>query len=303
MGLIERTYKNGEIIIKEGDNGTSFFRLLEGSAFVYAGFGKNDQVKLAVLEEGEFFGEMAILEAYPRSATVVAKGTVRAIEIPESDMNAFFAEDPSMIAELMAHLGNRVCAMTADLSEAETLLGELRESEAAKNKKSLFSKIKKHIDMYQSNKNKITEPDKESIRDALKAIPDDGTGNFKTYGKGLIIFKEGSVDNNMYILHSGTVGMYSGYRTKEALKLTEFTAPTFFGEMGIISDEPRSASAVAEESGTRVESMCRDDLEPIFRSCPAKIDMILRHLSYKLRKLNSDFLNTCKEITEIYNNK
>ena len=65
MGLIERTYKNGEIIIKEGDNGTSFFRLLEGSAFVYAGFGKNDQVKLAVLEEGEFFGERPFSKLIP----------------------------------------------------------------------------------------------------------------------------------------------------------------------------------------------------------------------------------------------
>ena len=79
MGLTEKTFRDGEIIIKEGDNGTSFFRLLEGNAGVYAGFGKNDQIKLAVLNAGEYFGEMAILEAYPRSATVVAKGSARLI--------------------------------------------------------------------------------------------------------------------------------------------------------------------------------------------------------------------------------
>ena len=82
MGLVEKTFRNGEVIIKEGDSGKSFFLIEEGSAFVYAGSGKEDQVKLAVLEAGEFFGEMSILEAYPRSATIVAKGNVTAVEIP-----------------------------------------------------------------------------------------------------------------------------------------------------------------------------------------------------------------------------
>lgn len=302
MSLVEKTFKNSEIIIKEGDIGKSFFQILEGSAFVYAGFGKNDQVKLAVLEEGEFFGEMAILEAYPRSATVVAKGTVRAIEIPENEMGAFFAEDPSRITELMTYLGNRVCAMAEDYEESLNLLKELQDAEEAK-KKSLFSKIKKHIDAYQNNKTKLTEPSGESLREAFAALPADPSANLKTFGKGLIIFKEGSTDNSMYIVHNGTVGMYSNYRRKDELKLAEFNAVAFFGEMGIISDEPRSATAVADVADTRVETINRDDLEQIFRSCPAKINLILRHLSFRLRRLNIDFLNTCKEITELYNKK
>ena len=55
MGIIEKTFRNGEIIINEGDIGRSFFQLLEGSALVYAGFGKNDQIKLATIKEGEYF--------------------------------------------------------------------------------------------------------------------------------------------------------------------------------------------------------------------------------------------------------
>ncbi|SCW64755.1 Cyclic nucleotide-binding domain-containing protein [Ruminococcaceae bacterium YRB3002] len=303
MALVEKTFKNGEIIIKEGDNGNSFFQLVEGNAFVYAGFGKDDQVKLALLEEGEYFGEMAILEAYPRSATIVAKGTVTAIEIPKDDLNAFFKEDPGRIIELMTHLGNRVCAMANDYEEAQNLLAELRKSDEAKKNKSLFSKIKKHIDAYQSNKNKLPEPSAESLREAFAALKDDRTGNTRSYGKGLIIFKEGAVDNCMYILHNGTVGMYNDYRRKEETKIAEFNAVAFFGEMGIISDEPRSATAVAEVGDTVVEAISPEDLENIFRSCPGKIELILRHLSYRLRRLNIDFLDTCKEITELYNKK
>ncbi len=302
MGIVEKSFKSGDLIIKEGDIGKSFFQLIEGKADVYAGFGKNDPVKLSVLEPGEYFGEMAILEAYPRSATVVARGGVKVIEIPEDEMTDFFAEDPGRILELMTHLGNRVCATANDYNEAVTLLEELRKSDAAK-KNSLFSKIKKHIDTYQSNKNKITEPDTEPFQELLAVLKNDRTGNLKTYGKGLIVFKEGTVDNSMYLLHSGTVGMYNDYRRKEEVKLTEYSAVTFFGEMGIIANEPRTATAVAETGDTCVEAISRDDLETIFRSNPAKINLFLRHLSYRLRRLNIDFLNTCREITELYNKK
>ncbi|MBR2524676.1 MAG: cyclic nucleotide-binding domain-containing protein [Clostridiales bacterium] len=303
MGLVEKTFKNSEIIIKEGDTGKSFFQLLEGKADVYAGFGKDDQIKLSVLEAGEYFGEMAILEAYPRNATVVARGPVTAIEIPEEDMDKYFAEDPSRIVELIRHLGNRVCATAADYAEAENLLKELRASEAAKQNKSLFSKIKKHIDVYQSNKNKISEPNADALTEELKKLADDNTGNIKNYRKGLIVFKEGDVNDCMYILRSGMIGMYSNYRHKDELRLAEYRAVSFFGEMGIIASDPRSATAVSEADNTSVEIIRQEDMEEIFRSCPAKVDLILRHLSFRLRKLNIDFLNACREITEIYNKK
>ncbi|MBO4604339.1 MAG: cyclic nucleotide-binding domain-containing protein, partial [Clostridiales bacterium] len=62
MSIAEKSFRNSEVIIREGETGFSFFQILEGGVFVYAGFGKDDQIKLATLEEGEYFGEMAILE-------------------------------------------------------------------------------------------------------------------------------------------------------------------------------------------------------------------------------------------------
>lgn len=302
MGIAEKTFKKGEIIIKEGDIGKSFFQLVEGRAGVYADYDKKEPFRLAILEAGEFFGEMAILEAYPRSATVVAESNVQVIEIPDKDVNSFFSENPETVTELLRHLGNRVQAMAADYNEAENLLKEMRESDAGKNK-SLFSKIKKHINLYQSNKNKLTEPSPESLREEFEKVKGQGSGETKTYSKGMIIFKEGKTDNCMYILHDGIVGMYNNYRTREEEKITEVSAPSFFGEMGIISDDPRGATAVAEAGGATVEFVRPEDLETMARKCPAKATMILRHLSYKLRRLNIDFIDACKEITETYNKK
>ena len=108
MGLAEKTFKKGEIIIKEGEVGKTLFFINEGKAGVYVDYGKKNPFRLGFVEAGEFFGEMAILEAYPRSATVVAERNISVIEIPGDDMNSFFSENPDQIIALMKLLGSRI---------------------------------------------------------------------------------------------------------------------------------------------------------------------------------------------------
>lgn len=302
MGIIEKTFRNGEIIINEGDIGRSFFQLLEGSALVYAGFGKNDQIKLATIKEGEYFGEMSILEEYPRSATIVASGNVKVLEIPRDELRAYFSEDTDRIIKLMIYLGNRVDAMIKDQNEASGLLNQLKEADASK-KKSLFSMIKKHVDMYQSNKNMIIEPSAEALRDAKEVFSDEGSGELVSYSKGAPIFSEGDDAPCMYVLYAGKVGIYQNYGKADQVKTADLESVAFFGEMGLLTEAPRSSTAIAETDNTCVEIIYLEDLESIYRTCPVKIDLILRHLSYRLRKVNNDFLITCKEITELYNKR
>ena len=303
MALIEKTFSSGEIIINEGDMGSSFFRILDGRAYVFSNYGKKDQFQLAVLDAGEYVGEMAILEEYPRSATIVASGHTRVVEIPADDMGSYFEENPDQILELMKHLGGRIQAMNKDYNDAQALLKELRESDQNKNKKTLFSKIKKHMDIYQNNKDKITAPNSDALRTTLEGTSDDGFGKIESYDPGTVIFNEGDTGNSMYILHIGTVGLYQNYGESNEVKIAELGDNSFFGEMGMLTDERRTATAVTESDDTYVEIICPEDLEAIFRSCPLKIIMILRYLSYRVRRLNVDFLNACKEITETYGAK
>ncbi|MBP5654072.1 MAG: cyclic nucleotide-binding domain-containing protein [Clostridiales bacterium] len=299
MSIVEKSFKNGEVIVKEGEAGNSFFKLMEGEAFVYAGFGKNDQIKLSVLGTGEYFGEMAILEEYPRSATVVAKGSVSVIEIPGGELGAYLAEDPDRIIELMIYLGNRVWNMTKDYSEAETLLAQLRASDAEK-KKSLFTKIKKHIDLYQSNKGQITEPAADPFREIFANLPERYSGDTATFARGDIIINEGDIDNCLYIVRDGQVGLYQNLGSSSEVKLGELKAVSVFGQLGILSEDSGSATSVVEADGTFIERISQEDVNYIFNYCPDKINAILRLLSYRLRNLNVDFLKACKEITELY---
>ena len=299
MGLAEKTFKKGEIIIKEGDVGKTLFFINEGKAGVYVDYGKKNPFRLGFVEAGEFFGEMAILEAYPRSATVVAERNISVIEIPGDDMNSFFSENPDQIIALMKLLGSRIETMAADYVESQVLLKQLRDADEGK-KKSLFSKIKKHMDTYQANKNQLDEPSREGLKAELEKYKDVSAGELKTLRKGMFIFREGKEEQCMYILHSGKVAMYNNYRSKEEVMLSELEAVSFFGEMGIISDEPRNATAVVESNGATVEAISREDLQTMIHKCPNKVYMILRNMSYRLRKLNVDFLKTCKEITDNY---
>ena len=301
MSLIVKTFNNGEVIIREGDTGGSVFRIVEGSADVITDYGKKEPFRLAVLKTGDYFGEMAIFEEFPRSATVVASGNnVRVIEIPEDELNSFFDENPDVILELICHLENKIRAMINDYREAQVLLKNLKDAEEGK-KKSLFSKIRKHIDMYQSGKDTIADPDEERLRAAYAAVPSDNTGNTESYKKGAVIFYEGEPNPFLYILRSGNVGIYTGFGEKYEQKILEITSGSVFGESGITDDEAMKFTAIAGSDDTLVEKIGRDDIEQVFRKNPAKINYIIRYMSYRLRRLNDDFLKICKEITENYN--
>ena len=173
-----------------------------------------------------------------------------------------------------------------------------KDAEASK-KKSLFSRIKKHVDMYENNKDYIAPPSAEAINEAFEAITDEGTGDIQNYDTNTLIYQEGAVENTMYILRSGTVGMYNS----DGEKLSELKPVSLFGELGMLANEKREANAVSESDDTYVETITPEYLEPIFLSCPVKIELILKQLSYRLRVLNIDVINTCKEITETYNKK
>ena len=72
QGLKLLSFDRGQVILREGDAGSSLYMLTDGTvkAFVKRG-GK--QVPIGELEEGAFFGEMSILSGKPRAATIVVR--------------------------------------------------------------------------------------------------------------------------------------------------------------------------------------------------------------------------------------
>ena len=299
MSTIEKSFANGEVIIKEGDIGNNFFQILEGNAGVYKNYGLEDQVKLTVLVPGQYFGEMAVIESYPRSSTVVAESDVKVVEIPADNLNSYFVERPDEILAIMKHLGSRLKELTADYDEAKKILADIKDAPDTR-KEGFVALLKKHIDFFKSKKTDIDKPSAEALRESAEAVSGQASGNVESYKKGTVIFKEGEVGQCMYLVHGGIVGIYSNYGTADQLKLTDLYPVACFGEMGMIAEEARSATAVAENDETIVEIIRAEDLEGLFKNYPVKVDMILRHLSYRLRSLTYDYFNVCKELSESF---
>ncbi len=295
MGIVTKSFGSGEVIIREGEAGTSFFKLNDGNVGVYSDYGVKDKepFRVALLSKGDYFGEMAIIESDKRSATIVAECSVKVTEIPKTDMNAYFEENPDEIYLFMKHLGNKVRQMISDYDEAKALLKSAQEEAASK--KSLFSIFKKRINQYQPPETDIPEPDADYFRRELEKITDEGSGRIKSYAKGDVIYKPGDKDNCMFIVRGGTVSL-----TDKDNSSKDLTEVSFFGEMGLIADESRTETATVTSDEAYVEIIYPDDLPVVFNACPIKINLILTYLSFRLRRLTIDFVDICKEITENY---
>jgi CRP/FNR family transcriptional regulator, cyclic AMP receptor protein len=77
----ERVYPQGTVILRGGEIGDSIFLISSGSVQVTLGGTRGPVFPLAILQAGEIFGEMAVLERRPRSATVLAKENCLLLEI------------------------------------------------------------------------------------------------------------------------------------------------------------------------------------------------------------------------------
>lgn len=118
----------------------------------------------------------------------------------------------------------------------------------------------------------------------------------KTYKKGSVIFGEGSYQPCMYDILSGTVGIYKDYGMESQVKLAELK-DTFFGEMGLIEDAQRSATAVALED-VQVAEISEKIMEEYFSENILKIDNLLRTLSNRIRNLDRKYMEACGYINE-----
>ena len=301
MSTMEKTFNDGEIIIREGDTGNTFFQLLGGKAAVYKNYGKDDEVQIAIFEPGQYFGEMAVIENYPRSATVVALGEAQVVEIAAEELNDYFTQNPEKIISIMEVFGSRIKKMTDDCNEAKKALDDARRTNSKDKYLGFFAQMAQQS-IYLTSKNfRLEPPSAEELCEASRLVSSQNSGDGETYNYGTIIFKEGDVGKCMYILHSGSVGIYSKYGAVDELKLQEVEPVACFGEMEMLTGEARDTTAVAEVGDTRVEIIRAEDLPGLFKSAPAKVDMILKNLSYRLRSITYDYFKACKEIYDSAN--
>jgi CRP/FNR family transcriptional regulator, cyclic AMP receptor protein len=92
-----------QVLAEQGRIGHEFFIVLEGRVMVL-----DDHRPVATLGPGEFFGEIALVESRPRTATVRAEGIVRLLVIGHQEFHALMDEFPTVRAAVMDALAERL---------------------------------------------------------------------------------------------------------------------------------------------------------------------------------------------------
>ena len=108
----------------------------------------------------------------------------------------------------------------------------------------------------------------------------------KRYQKSEIIFSESDPGKDMYIIYKGKVGLYTGdvLRHKRLLAIVE--AGDFFGEMALVDDSPRSATAIAVEDNTQLLVLDKHKFTYLLRHQPDFALVVMGKLCRQLREAN-----------------
>lgn len=122
--------------------------------------------------------------------------------------------------------------------------------------------------------------------------------NNKSFKQGEIIFRQGEFAATMYDIVNGKVGIVANYGTEEEKQLAVLGEQEIFGEMGLIECYPRSATAVALEDGTAIEEISAEEFSDYFKDKPAKVFLVMKQMSQRLRETTENYTEACRTIYE-----
>jgi cAMP-dependent protein kinase regulator len=91
-----RSFQEGDIIVTEGEEGSSLFLIVSGEVKVFTRGERGEHLPLAELGPGDFFGEVSLLTGKPRTATITAKSLVTAIELHKHSVDEIAKEHPEV---------------------------------------------------------------------------------------------------------------------------------------------------------------------------------------------------------------
>jgi signal transduction histidine kinase len=104
----ERTYRTGEDIFKEGDAGDGIYMLKEGLVEISGIVGDNVRVAFSKVNPGEIFGEMAVLEDKPRSASATAREETVVYFLERAPMLKLVEHSPTFSLMLLREISHRL---------------------------------------------------------------------------------------------------------------------------------------------------------------------------------------------------
>jgi CRP/FNR family transcriptional regulator, cyclic AMP receptor protein len=247
-----------ETFFEEHDKGTKLgifksasanrmYLVLKGEVSLTSGGRVLDTVK-----SGEIFGEMALVSQTPRSATATAKGDCQALSLDAQQFQLAIQQMPEFALMLMSVMFDRLRLVAARLSTRKQRADDrVREGQ-------LF--------------------DAKTLSDLLAQL--DRPTQLR-YNAEKVIMREGEAGAYMYVVLAGRVGIV----IKSTIVETIGVGGTF-GEMALVDQSPRTASAFAQLD-TELLAINRTSLLQLVKQHPAFGVALLKAVADRLRYMNA----------------
>ncbi len=297
--MLLKEYNKGDIVFREGDRDSCMYRIIEGSVEVFITSKTEGEIVLTTLGQDRIFGEMAAIDAWPRSASIrVCEDGTKLLEIARDELIEFFRDDPYQVRSITENLSHRLRGLTEDYLEVCSTIRDMKSTRGQKRSEGLLRKISRFISAYSRTVHYLTTYEETSsiLQADGKSI---GRENGVNYRKNAVVFRQGEDGDCMYYIQLGSVGIYTDYGTEKEKQLVVLEEDAFFGEMGLIEKMPRSATAVIDEDDTVLRKITEDELDTLFKYSPNLVVRCIEHLSGRLRRLTKDYLEACEMVSKM----
>jgi CRP/FNR family cyclic AMP-dependent transcriptional regulator len=114
----QRTYRNEEVVFSQGERGDSLYAIVTGRIRISTGTADGKERFLNIMEAGETFGEIALLDGGPRTGTATAIAPSELVSIRREPLFALLEREPRLALELLRLCGERLRWTSAQVEDA-----------------------------------------------------------------------------------------------------------------------------------------------------------------------------------------
>ncbi len=109
---VVKSFSKNTVLINEGDRSDALYVILDGQVKVYASDENGKEVILNIQGPGEYFGELALIDEVPRSASVMTLKSSRLAFVSRESFEACLVENPALALKLVRSLTQRIRSLT-----------------------------------------------------------------------------------------------------------------------------------------------------------------------------------------------
>lgn len=115
--VVPRQFSAGQMIIQMGEPGTSMFIVVDGNVNIHLPGEQSRRISLKDIAAGEYFGELALFDDKPRSASAVATTDTKLLELDRATLSTYLQSRPHAAIVLLSTLAGRLRATNEMLSQ------------------------------------------------------------------------------------------------------------------------------------------------------------------------------------------